>query len=147
MDIVNHANNHAFDYGALGWRSTRDALAKAKVAATGAPGEIKVINRRGTKVAFAGFSTYRWTNPMDDDARVRAQIERAAGQADIVVAFLHAGAEGETSSTCRAAPSPRSASTAATAATSRGSRSTPAPTSCSAPARTSCAGSSSTRAG
>src|ERR1700712_5735907 len=22
VDIVNHANNHAFDYGALGWRST-----------------------------------------------------------------------------------------------------------------------------
>jgi hypothetical protein len=94
VDIVNHANNHAFDYGALGWRATRDALAKAKVRATGAPGEIEILSRRGTKVAFAGFSTYRWTNPMADDARVRAQIQRAAGQADIVVAFLHAGAEG-----------------------------------------------------
>lgn len=94
VDIVNHANNHAFDYGALGWRSTRDALAKAKVAATGAPGEIKILSRRGTKVAFAGFSTYRWTNAMGDDARVRAQIQRAAKPADIVVAFLHAGAEG-----------------------------------------------------
>src|SRR3954452_20584099 len=49
VDIVNHANNHAFDYGALGWRPTRDALAKVKVKATGAPGEIVVINRRGTK--------------------------------------------------------------------------------------------------
>ena len=32
VDIVNHANNHAFDYGAVGWRSTRNALDKAKVA-------------------------------------------------------------------------------------------------------------------
>jgi hypothetical protein len=94
VDIVNHANNHAWDYGALGWRSTRDALAKVKVAATGAPGEIKIISRNGTKVAFAGFSTYRWTNPMNDDARVRALIQEASGQADVVVAFLHAGAEG-----------------------------------------------------
>jgi hypothetical protein len=94
VDIVNHANNHAFDYGALGWRSTRDALAKAKVGATGAPGELKIIRRNGTRVAFLGFSTYGWTNPMGDDAAVRARIESAAGQADIVVAFLHAGAEG-----------------------------------------------------
>jgi hypothetical protein len=94
VDIVNHANNHAFDYGALGWRSTRDALAKAKVAATGAPGELAILNRRGTKVAFAGFSTYPWTNAMGDDAGVRALIKDAATKADIVVAFLHAGAEG-----------------------------------------------------
>jgi hypothetical protein len=94
VDIVNHANNHAWDYGALGWRSTRDALANVKVAATGAPGEIEIVSRNGTKVAFAGFSTYRWTNPMNDDARVRALIQVASDQADVVVAFLHAGAEG-----------------------------------------------------
>jgi poly-gamma-glutamate capsule biosynthesis protein CapA/YwtB (metallophosphatase superfamily) len=94
VDIVNHANNHAFDYGPLGWRSSRDALAKARVDATGAPGEIVILRRNDTKVAFAGFSTYRWTNAMADDARVRGLIERAASRADVVVAFLHAGAEG-----------------------------------------------------
>jgi hypothetical protein len=94
VDIVNHANNHAFDYGAVGWRSTRDALEHAKVSATGAPGEVEIIQRNGTRVAFLGFSTYSWTNPMNDDAGVRARVQSAAGQADLVVAFLHAGAEG-----------------------------------------------------
>ncbi|HEY6888999.1 MAG TPA: CapA family protein [Solirubrobacter sp.] len=94
VDIVNHANNHAFDYGALGWRSTRDALTKAKVDATGAPGELKILTRNGTRVAFLGFSTYAWTNAMGDDAAVVARVKSAAEQADIVVAFLHAGAEG-----------------------------------------------------
>ncbi|MDA0165616.1 CapA family protein [Solirubrobacter ginsenosidimutans] len=94
VDIVNHANNHAFDYGALGWRSTRDALSKAKVEATGAPGELKILSRNGTRVAFLGFSTYAWTNAMGDDAAVAARVKSAAEQADIVVAFLHAGAEG-----------------------------------------------------
>ena len=94
VDVVNHANNHAFDYGPVGWRSSRDALERAKVGATGAPGEILTLRRRGVRVAFTGFSTYRWSNPMGDVARVRALIRRAAGQADIVVAFLHAGAEG-----------------------------------------------------
>jgi len=94
VDIVNHANNHAFDYGPVGWRSTRDALTRAKVSSTGAPGEVEIISRNGTKVAFLGFSTYSWTNAMSDDAGVRARVQSAAAQADIVVAFLHAGAEG-----------------------------------------------------
>ena len=94
VDIVNHANNHAFDYGAVGWRSTRDALTKAEVEATGAPGELKILSRNGTKVAFVGFSTYPWTNAMGDDAAVVARIGSASQEAEVVVAFLHAGAEG-----------------------------------------------------
>lgn len=94
VDVVNHANNHAFDYGPVGFRASRDALKRAKVGATGAPGEIVTRTRKGTKVAFTGFSTYSWTNPMGDEARVRALIRRAAKQADVVVAFFHAGAEG-----------------------------------------------------
>jgi poly-gamma-glutamate capsule biosynthesis protein CapA/YwtB (metallophosphatase superfamily) len=94
VDIVNHANNHAFDFGPLGWRASRDALKAAKVAATGAPGEITVVKRGDTTFAFAGFSTYSWTSRMDDDAKVRVIVEAAAKQADVVVAFFHAGAEG-----------------------------------------------------
>ena len=66
VDIVNHANNHAFDYGAVGWRASRDALKRAKVRATGAPGEIVTVTKKGTKVAFVGFSTYSWSNSMGD---------------------------------------------------------------------------------
>ena len=147
VDIVNHANNHAFDYGAVGWRSTRDALARAKVSATGRARRGRVISRNGTKVAFLGFSTYSWTNAMGDDAAVRARVQSAAAQADIVVAFLHAGAEGADQQHVPRGPESAFGSTAATAATSRAWRSTRAPTSCSARARTSCAGWSSTRAG
>ena len=57
VDAVNHANNDAWDYGALGWRSTRDALKAAKVTATGAPGELALIRRNSTRFALAGFST------------------------------------------------------------------------------------------
>ncbi len=94
VDIVNTANNHAFDYGPLGWRGTRDALAAAKVDAVGAPGEIAVLERAGTRIAFVGFSTYPWSSPMSDDAAVRTLVRAAGAQADVVVCFLHAGAEG-----------------------------------------------------
>jgi Bacterial capsule synthesis protein PGA_cap len=94
VDIVNQANNHAYDFGPQGWSATRAALRAAGVARTGAPGELTVLRRRGLRIAFAGFSTYRWAAPMSDDGRVRHLIRRAARRADVVVAFIHAGAEG-----------------------------------------------------
>jgi hypothetical protein len=94
VDIVNTANNHAFDFGPLGWRATRDALRHDGVAATGAPGEVRILERNGTRVAFVGFSTYRWSAPMSDEAEVRSLVSHAARRADIVVVFMHAGAEG-----------------------------------------------------
>jgi hypothetical protein len=94
VDIVNQANNHAFDYGPAGVHGTRAALARAHVLETGAPAEIRVLERNGIRVAFVGFSTYRWSAPMNDDAAVRALIKTAGAKADVVVAFMHAGAEG-----------------------------------------------------
>jgi hypothetical protein len=94
VDVVNTANNHAFDFGPAGWQSTRSALARSGVAATGSPGEVRVLERRGTRIAFAGFSTYRWSAPMSDPGEVRRLVRLAARRARIVVVFMHAGAEG-----------------------------------------------------
>jgi hypothetical protein len=94
VDIVNQANNHAFDFGPLGWHATRLALQHAKVLATGAPGEIQRLRRNGTRIAVLGFSTYRWSNSMSDPAAVTALVGLAARESDVVVVFIHAGAEG-----------------------------------------------------
>jgi hypothetical protein len=94
VDIVNLANNHAFDFGAAGYRGTRAALGRADVRATGAPGEIRVLRPGGMRVAFAGFSSYPWSAPLNDDRRAAALVRRAARRADLVVAFFHGGAEG-----------------------------------------------------
>ena len=94
LDVVNLANNHAFDYGEAGRTQTLGALTAAKVAFTGLPGDVRVLTRRGVRVAFVGFSTYRWTTSMDDQQAVRALIDQAAVLADVVVVFFHAGAEG-----------------------------------------------------
>jgi poly-gamma-glutamate capsule biosynthesis protein CapA/YwtB (metallophosphatase superfamily) len=94
VDVVNTANNHAYDFGPAGWSSTRAALRSVGVAATGASGEIRVLRRRGVRIAFVGFSTYRWSAPMSDLVEVRRLVARASRRARIVVAFVHAGAEG-----------------------------------------------------
>jgi poly-gamma-glutamate capsule biosynthesis protein CapA/YwtB (metallophosphatase superfamily) len=94
IDLVNTANNHAYDYGPKGWVATRAALIRANVQATGAVSEVNVIERNGTRVAFVGFSTYKWSAPMSDPAQVRALIAEADRQAEVVVVLMHAGAEG-----------------------------------------------------
>jgi hypothetical protein len=94
LDLVNLANNHSFDFGADGRMQTLRALTGAGVAFTGLPGDVRVLERRGVRVAFAGFSTYRWTPSMDDPGTVRAIVSQAAAIADVVVVLFHAGAEG-----------------------------------------------------
>jgi hypothetical protein len=94
VDLVNTANNHAYDYGPEGWIATRRALIRAGVRATGAVSEVQVLARNETRVAFAGFSTYPWSASMSDLASVRAVITDAVRRADVVVVLMHAGAEG-----------------------------------------------------
>ncbi len=94
FDVMNMANNHAMDFGRRAYWGTVRALRAQRIARTGAPGLITVVQRNGTRVAFVGFSAYHWTNPMTDLARTRTLVRRAATRADVVVVIMHAGAEG-----------------------------------------------------
>jgi hypothetical protein len=94
FDLMNMANNHAFDYGALGRRQTVAALAKAHVLSTGAPNQITVLHRNGTSVAFLGFAPYPWAARLDRIPAAVALVRKAAAKADLVVVAIHAGAEG-----------------------------------------------------
>ncbi len=94
VDLANLANNHAFDFGPRGYGSTRRALRRAGVEPTGAPGEVRVLKRNRTRIAFVGFASYRWSAPVNDPGAVRALVRRAARRAEIVVVLFHGGAEG-----------------------------------------------------
>lgn len=94
VDVANLANNHAFDFGAAGMGSTVSALRDAGVAVTGRPGEITVLSLPGARVAFVGFSSYAWSASITDLAGVRRLCRAAGRKANVVVAFLHGGAEG-----------------------------------------------------
>ena len=94
VDVVNLANNHAFDFGPLGYGGTRRALTAARVAFTGAPGEIRVLRVGARRVALLGFASYRWSSPINDPGRVATLVGEAAAIADIVIVLFHGGAEG-----------------------------------------------------
>ena len=94
FDLVNTANNHAKDFGTQGARNTRAALEEAGIKATGNTDEITVAEVNGVKVAVVGFSSYAGANSLIDLGQARSVIEKAKGQADLVVVQVHMGAEG-----------------------------------------------------
>jgi hypothetical protein len=94
VDVVNLANNHAFDFGPAGYHGTRTALQRAGVRSTGGAGQIRVLRAGQTRVAFVGFSSYPWSAPLNHPGQVSRLVRAAARRAEIVVAFFHGGAEG-----------------------------------------------------
>jgi poly-gamma-glutamate capsule biosynthesis protein CapA/YwtB (metallophosphatase superfamily) len=94
FELMNTANNHSKDFGAAGFRSTQRALESAGLKHTGAEDEITVVDVKGVKVAVVGFSPYAGANNLNDLAHSREVIQKAKGEADLVVVQVHMGAEG-----------------------------------------------------
>ncbi len=94
FEVLNSANNHSHDFGSQGVAQTSAALKAHGIAQTGLPGQIAVVDAGDTKVAFVGFAPYRVTNYLLDFATARTLIHKADDEADVVVVYMHAGAEG-----------------------------------------------------
>src|SRR4051794_25979571 len=94
FDVLNLANNHAFDYGASGQAQTIAALERRRLRHTGRPGELVERRVGGLDLAFLGFAPYPWANELRDIPGARRLVSRAARRADVVVVIIHAGAEG-----------------------------------------------------
>ena len=94
FDIVNVANNHAFDFGQSGLDQTLAALRKHKVAYTGRPNQITYVERKGVRVAFVAFASYPWAARLEKIGAAAALVRKAASRADLVVVGFHGGAEG-----------------------------------------------------
>jgi poly-gamma-glutamate capsule biosynthesis protein CapA/YwtB (metallophosphatase superfamily) len=92
--ILNDANNHSFDFGAAGQAQTVRSIHAAGMAQAGLPGEITVVRARGIKVAFVDFAPYAYDAQLLDLPAARSLIRQAGREADLVVVYMHAGAEG-----------------------------------------------------
>jgi poly-gamma-glutamate capsule biosynthesis protein CapA/YwtB (metallophosphatase superfamily) len=94
FDDLNLANNHASDYGSSGQRQTLRALARYRLRWSGRPGQITVLRSHGVRVAIVGFAPYPWAQSLTDIRAAQNLLRLAVARADLVVAILHAGAEG-----------------------------------------------------
>lgn len=92
--ILNDANNHSFDFGATGQAQTVRAIHAAGLAQTGLPGEITVVRANAIQVAFVAFAPYSYDADLLDLPAARALIAAAGREANVVVVYMHAGAEG-----------------------------------------------------
>lgn len=94
--VLNSANNHSYDYGAVGEADTSAALRAAGIVQAGLPGQIGVVHTHGVSVAFVDFAPYALTNDLLDFTQAAHLIARAKSEAEVVVVYMHAGAEGAT---------------------------------------------------
>jgi poly-gamma-glutamate capsule biosynthesis protein CapA/YwtB (metallophosphatase superfamily) len=92
--VLNAANNHSDDFGVAGITATTTALRAAGITQAGLPGEIGVVREGTLKVAFVDFAPYVLTNDMLNLSSARQLILRAKSMANVVVVYMHAGAEG-----------------------------------------------------
>jgi poly-gamma-glutamate capsule biosynthesis protein CapA/YwtB (metallophosphatase superfamily) len=94
--ILNDANNHSFDFGETGQAQTVQAIRAAGLDQTGLPGEITLVTVHRIKVAFLAFAPYSYDADLLDLPAAQALVAHAAREANVVVVYMHAGAEGST---------------------------------------------------
>jgi len=94
FDLLNLANNHAFDFGAGGQEQTVAALEANGLEHTGRPGQVTLLRRGNVSIAVVGFAPYPWATDLRDLAAVRDLVVQADAKADVVVVLAHLGAEG-----------------------------------------------------
>ncbi|WP_406075273.1 CapA family protein [Micromonospora sp. NBC_01638] len=114
VDVVSIANNHTLDYGRVGLADTVDAARAAGVPTVGAGTDAAAAYAPwttrigGTRIAFLAFSQvdelwsqWRATDTRAGIAMTRdltravAAVRAARQQADVVVVYVHWGAEGD----------------------------------------------------
>jgi hypothetical protein len=94
FDVMNDANNHSHDFGSTGLSQTIRAVHSAGMKQTGLPGQIRVVRNNGVKVAFVGFAPYSNTADLLKLGTAKSLIHKADRRAQLVVVYMHAGAEG-----------------------------------------------------
>lgn len=92
--VINSANNHSHDFGSQGLADTTAALQGAGLVQAGLPGQIGIVSDGTTKVAFVDFAPYPNTNNLLDLPTAKSLIIQAKSEANVVVVYMHAGAEG-----------------------------------------------------
>ena len=94
FNVLNVANNHALDFGKQAQVQTLAALRAAHIAYDGLPGQITVVRAGAAKVAIIGCAPYPWAQSLLKVPAAQALVRRAKKRADVVIVYMHAGAEG-----------------------------------------------------
>ena len=94
FDILNIANNHAFDFYEQGFRDSYRYLESAGIHVVGKKNQIKYLEYNGSKIAFIGFGYTHQFNSIHSLSHGVSLVKQATKKTNIVIISVHAGAEG-----------------------------------------------------
>ncbi|MDZ8035547.1 CapA family protein [Nostoc sp. DedSLP04] len=94
FNVFNMANNHAMDFGPVGFKDTMKNLQAVGIATLGYKNQILYLEANNIPVAMIGFSPYEMYNSIHNLKAAKALVAEAKNKANIVVVSMHAGAEG-----------------------------------------------------
>jgi len=94
FNILNVANNHAYDFGESGFRDTLGHLKSAGIAYVGPRDHLATLSVRGLSVAMLSFTYSSRFNSMFDVERSAELVRQAKAQGTYLIVTFHAGAEG-----------------------------------------------------
>lgn len=94
FDVFNIANNHALDFGTIGFRDTNKNLNAVGIKTLGHKNQILLLQANSMTVGMIGFAPYKNYNSIHDLKAATALVKKAKTQANIVIVSMHAGAEG-----------------------------------------------------
>jgi Bacterial capsule synthesis protein PGA_cap len=94
FDVFNVANNHAMDFGAVGFQDTQNNLAAVGIKTIGNKNQILYQDIQGVKVATIGFAPYDFYNAIQDLDTTKSLVSEAKKNAQLVIVSMHSGAEG-----------------------------------------------------
>ncbi|MEH1805894.1 CapA family protein [Nostoc sp.] len=94
FNVFNMANNHAMDFGPVGFKDTMKNLQAVGIATLGHKNQILYLKANKIPVAMIGFSPYEMYNSIHNLGAAKALVAEAKNKANIVVVSMHAGAEG-----------------------------------------------------
>ncbi len=94
FDVLSVANNHSYDFFQKGFLDTMFYIEGSGIVATGKKNSISYLKRKGVKVAFIAFGYTSNLNSIHNLPQAIALVHKAKHKADIIIASIHAGAEG-----------------------------------------------------
>ena len=94
FNVFNVANNHAKDFGMVGFKDTMKNLKNAGIETLGHKNQILFLEKNNNKIAMVGFAPYEFYNSIHDLEAAKALVKKARKQANIVIISMHVGAEG-----------------------------------------------------
>ena len=94
FNLMSLANNHSFDFGNAGYKSSEEILQKNNIYSAGRSGSYTIMTIEGVKFGFAAFAPNNGCTSVNDLKKVWEEIEYLDELCDVIIVSFHGGAEG-----------------------------------------------------